>query len=79
MDTAVVDSKHRVRIPGLSPGVVVSYVDNGDGSFTLIKVKAETKEPFPKGSLLKYVDEWNKEMAPVAKKMKVPAPPKDWE
>jgi hypothetical protein len=56
MKTAVVDDRHRIRIPDLKPGQVLAYQDNGDGSVTLTPVKPDAKEPFPKGSLLKYLD-----------------------
>ncbi len=86
MTTAKVDDKQRIRLPthvvdGLhwKPGQVLAVQDNGDGSVTLCPVKPDTKEPFPRGSLLKAADEWNREMAPTAAKMKVPPPPKDWE
>ena len=74
MVTVKADNRRRVQLPDAKPGEIFAYQDNGDDTFTLIKVKAERKEPFPRGSLLKQVDDWNREMAPVARKMKVPVP-----
>ncbi len=54
MKTLKVDARKRVRINDLRPGQVVCYTNNGDDSFTLTLVKAEAKEAFPPGSLLKY-------------------------
>ena len=45
------DNKRRIRIPDLKPGEVLAYQNNGNDSFTLTKVKAVAKEPFPEGSL----------------------------
>ncbi len=55
MKTITVDAQKRVRLPESKPGQVFSYINNGDGSFTLTLVKAEKAEPFPPGSLKKYV------------------------
>jgi hypothetical protein len=79
MVTLKADNRRRVQLPDAKPGQVFAYTPNGDGTATLTLVRAEAKEPFPKGSLIKYVDEWNKEFAPVARKMKIPAPPEDWD
>lgn len=79
MITVKADSRRRVQLPDAKLGQIFAYQDNGDDTITLIKVKAERKEPFPPGSLLKYMDEWNKDMAPVARKMKIPPSPEDWE
>jgi hypothetical protein len=54
METAKIDDRRRVRLPHGKPGQVLSIQDNGDGSFTLTPVKADTKEAFPRGSL-KYL------------------------
>lgn len=54
MHTLVTDKQQRVRLPDAKPGQVFAYVDNGNGSITLTQVKAETAEPFPPGSLLKF-------------------------
>ena len=54
MKTLTVDDQKRVRIPDAQPRQVFSYINNGDGTLTLILVKAVASEPFPRGSLLKY-------------------------
>jgi hypothetical protein len=53
--TLTVDSQKRVRINDAKPGQVFAREDNPDGSITLVPVKAERKEAFPRGSLLKYL------------------------
>ncbi len=53
--TLKVDARKRVRLPDVRPQQVLSYENNGDGSFTLREVKEQSAEPFPKGSLLKYL------------------------
>jgi hypothetical protein len=53
--TLKADPKKRIRIPDIKPGQVLAYENEGNGRFTLTVVKAEVKEPFPKGSLLKYL------------------------
>ena len=55
MKTLKVDARKRVRLPDVRPQQVLSYQNNGDGSFTLREVKEHTDEEFPKGSLSKYV------------------------
>lgn len=77
METVKVDNKRRVVLPDVKPGQVFALDNHGDGSFTLTIVKPDRKEPFPPGSLLKYVDEWNKEFGPIAEKMIIPPPPED--
>jgi hypothetical protein len=52
--TLTVDDQKRIRIPDALPRQVFACVKNGDGSLTLTLVKAEAREPFPRGSLLKY-------------------------
>jgi hypothetical protein len=47
-----VDANKRIRIPDVRPKQVFAYEKQGNGRFTLTLVKA--KEPFPRGSLLKY-------------------------
>ena len=54
MTTITVDERKRVRLPDAKPGQVFAYANNGDGSLTLTPVRAEGKERFPHGSLLKY-------------------------
>jgi len=53
--TLTVDAHKRIRIPDAKPSQVFAYENNGDGRLTLTLVKAEAKEPFPPGSLAKYV------------------------
>ena len=55
MKTLRADKYKRVRIPDAKPQQVFTYANNGDGSFTLTLVKAERKQAFPRGSLLKYL------------------------
>jgi hypothetical protein len=55
VNTLTVDKYKRVRIPDAKPQQVFAYANNGDGSFTLTAVKAERKQAFPRGSLLKYL------------------------
>jgi hypothetical protein len=63
-----VDSKKRLVIPQAKPGQYLSITDNGDGSTTLTPVKPDTKEPFPPGSLLKYMTkERDADMTAIAK------------
>ena len=52
--TLTVDDQKRIRIPDAKPRQVFAYSNNGDGTLTLTLVKAEAREPFPRGSLLKY-------------------------
>ncbi len=54
MKTLKVDAHKRIRIADLQPGQVLSYTNNGDDTITLALLKAETKQAFPPGSLLKY-------------------------
>jgi len=54
MTIATVDDKKRVRIPSAKPGQAFSIEPKPDGSVLLLPVKAEQKERFPPGSLLKY-------------------------
>jgi hypothetical protein len=78
MVTVKADDRRRVQLPNIKPGQVLAVDDHGDGSITLTVVKPHRKEPFPKGSLVKYVDEWNKEWADAAGKMPVPPLPEDF-
>ena len=55
MKTLTVDDQKRIRIPDATPRQVFAYANNGDGTLTLTLVKAEAAEPFPRGSLLKYL------------------------
>ena len=79
MVTLKADNKRRVAIPHIKPGQVFAFEDNGDGSYTLIKVKAERKEAFPPGSLVKYITkERDDEMSAMAKGMPTPTLPDDY-
>lgn len=53
--TLIVDDYKRIRIPFAEPRQVYALDDHGDGSFILTPVKAKTEEPFPPGSLDKYM------------------------
>jgi len=77
MTTATVDDKQRVRLKSMKPGQVLAIQENGDGSVTLCPVKPDAKEAFPRGSLVKAAEDWNRDWAKA--KIKQPAPPKDWE
>ncbi len=53
--TLTVDSSKRIRIPDAKPKQVFAYENHGNGTITLTQVKAEPKQRFPRGSLLKYL------------------------
>jgi len=53
--TLTVDSSKRIRIPDAKPKQVFAYENHGNGTITLTQVKAELKQRFPRGSLLKYL------------------------
>ena len=53
--TLTVDDQKRIRIPDARPRQVYAYENHGNGKLTLTEVKAEVREPFPPGSLRKYV------------------------
>ena len=55
MKTLKVDARKRVRLPDVRPQQILSYHNNGDGTFILRLIKEKGAEPFPKGSLLKYI------------------------
>jgi hypothetical protein len=68
MKTLTVDDQKRIRIPDAKPRTVYSYENHGDGSITLTEVRAEVKERFPRGSLLKYITpKRNKELEEIYK------------
>ncbi len=68
MKTVTVDDRKRVRIPDATPKQVFSYTNNGDGTITLTLLKGQAEEPFPPGSLKKYVTpERDKEMLDILK------------
>ena|SRR5437867_3421142 len=74
--TLTVDSSKRIRIPDAKPNQVFAYENHGDGTITLTEVQAEAKEPFPPGSLKKYVtQERNKELLEIFRgcSLEVPA------
>ena len=54
MKTLTVDDEQRIRIPDAKPKQVFACENHDDGSYTLIPVRAKSKEPFPKGSLLRF-------------------------
>jgi len=53
--TLTVDAHKRIRLLDAEPHQVFAYENTGDGRLVLTKVKAEAAEPFPPGSLAKYV------------------------
>jgi hypothetical protein len=53
--TLKVDPQKRIRIPDAIPGQVFAYENKGNGSLTLTIVRVETHEPFPRGSLTRYL------------------------
>ena len=55
MKTVKVDARKRVRLPDVRPQQVLAYHKNGDGSFTLRPLKEQSADPFPRGSLLRYI------------------------
>ncbi len=68
MKTLTVDDYQRVRLPDEKPRSKFAYEKDGNGRITLVPVKAEGKEPFPRGSLLKYITpERNKEELAILK------------
>jgi hypothetical protein len=68
MKTLTVDDQKRIRIPDAKPRQVFAYENKGDGTITLTEVKAESREPFPPGSLKKYVTaERNKDLLEIFK------------
>ena len=77
MVTLKADDRRRVQIPTAEPGQVFAFESQADGSVTLTPVKAERKEPFPRGSLIKEVENMNRDWRGV--KPVVPPPPKDWD
>jgi hypothetical protein len=55
MMTLTVDDSKLIRIPGVEPRQVFGYTRHGDGSITLVPVKAQRKATFRRGSLIKYL------------------------
>jgi hypothetical protein len=60
MKTAIVDDRHRIRIPDLKPGQVFAWEDNGNGQITLLEVQPKAKEP-RKPSILDGLKPFTKE------------------
>jgi hypothetical protein len=80
MKTIKADAKGRVQIPGIKAGHAFVIEDRGNGVFVLTDVKKAAKDPFPKGSLKHlFTKEANAEMKALARGMKIPAPPEDWD
>jgi hypothetical protein len=55
MKTLTVDDQKRIRIPDARPRTKFAYENHGNGKITLTEVRAEPREPFPKGSLLQHI------------------------
>jgi len=53
--TLTVDAHKRIRIPDAKPRQTFAYENEGNGRLVLTVVRAETQEPFPPGSLKKYI------------------------
>ena len=68
MKTLTVDDQQRIRIPDAKPKQVFAYENHDDGTILLKPVEAHVAEPFPPGSLKKYVTpERNKELLEIFK------------
>jgi len=75
MKTVTVDDKKRIRIPDAKPQQVFAYEHIGDGSIKLTLIKPKIKEPFPPGSLKRYVTpEANEELLQILKGCSLEAP-----
>jgi hypothetical protein len=71
--TVTVDDQKRIRIPDAKPRQVFAYENHGDGHVTLTLVNAG--EPFPKGSLRKYITaESNEELSVLARSSSLQLP-----
>jgi hypothetical protein len=53
--TLTVDDYQRIRLPNVKPRTRFAYENRGDGTITLTQVTKRGKEPFPRGSLAKYL------------------------
>ena len=53
--TLTVDSQQRVRLPDAKPQSKFVYDNAGNGTIILTEVSVKTQEPFPRGSLTKYL------------------------
>lgn len=73
--TLTVDDQQRIRMPDAKPRQVFAYENHGGGHVTLTLVEPVTKEPFPKGSLRKYItEENNAELAALARSSSLQLP-----
>ncbi len=71
--TLIVDAHKRIRIPDAKPRQVFAYENLGNGHVTLTLVDAV--EPFPKGSLRKYItEESNEELSVLARSSSLQLP-----
>lgn len=55
MTTLTVDDRRRVRLPDARRGQVFAYEPEADGSIRLLPVKTTEQEPFPRGSLRRWL------------------------
>ena len=55
MKTLTVNAHKRIRIPDAKPRQIFAYENEGNGRLVLTVVRAEAQEPFPPGSLKKYI------------------------
>lgn len=55
MKTLTVDDQKRIRLPDARPKQVFAYEPEADGTIRLLPVEAHGKEPFPRGSLSKFI------------------------
>ena len=71
--TLTVDDHQRIRMPDAKPRQVFAYENHGNGHATLTLVDAV--EPFPKGSLRKYItEESNEELSVLARSSSLQLP-----
>jgi hypothetical protein len=54
MITVKADARGRLRLPGVKPGQVFAFENQGNGVRVLTEVKKDVKQAFPRGSL-KYL------------------------
>ncbi len=55
MKTLTVDDQKRIRLPDARPRQVFAYEPEADGTIRLHPVKSRSNEPFPRGSLSKFI------------------------
>jgi len=55
MKTLKVDARKRIRLAEAKPEQVFICENEGKGRFILTLVKSDAGEPFPPGSLVKYI------------------------